>query len=109
MLDTPYPVVVPGPPRPSRILTPRDLVDHHGRERQTIPGGGAGLMQLGQGDRITLINDEGGQPVEVIATHADGRIDVAILGAAANSDASSLKAMLAHPFAPPACLACAPE
>ena len=94
MLDTAYPNVTPGPPLPSQILVPRDLQRHHGRERQTIPGGGAWLLQLGQGDRITLINDEGGQPVELIATAKDGRIDAAILGHAPNSDAGGLKAML---------------
>ena len=95
MLDTPYPNVIPGPPRPSRILTPRDLQRHHGRERQTIPGGGAWLLQLRQGDQITVINDEGGQPVELIAAAKDGRIDAAILGQSPNSDAAGLKAMLA--------------
>jgi aminomethyltransferase len=95
MLDTPYPNVILGPPRPSRILTPRGLQRHHGRERQTIPGGGAWLLQLRQGDRITVLNDEGGQPVELIAAGKDGRIDAAILGHAPNSDAGGLKAMLA--------------
>ena len=95
MLDTPYPTVIPGPPRPSRILSPRDMAGHHGRERQTIPGGGAWLLQLGQGDQITLVNDEGGQAVELIAARPDGRIDAAVLGHTANSDAGGLKAMLA--------------
>ena len=95
MLDTPYPTVIPGPPRPSSILTPRDMAGHHGRERQTIPGGGAWLLQLGQGDQITLVNDEGGQAVELIAARPDGRIDAAVLGHSANSDAGGLKAMLA--------------
>lgn len=95
MLDLPYPSVIPGPPRPSRILTPRDLGGHRGRERQTIPGGGAWLLQLGQGDRITVINDEGGQPAELVAARANGRIDAALLGEAPNSDAGGLKAMLA--------------
>ena len=100
MLDLPYPNAIPGPPRPSRILTPRDLLSHHGRERQTIPGGGAWLLQLGQGDKVTVTNDEGGQPAELIAAHPDGRIDAGLLGHAANSAAEGLKAMLAHPFAP---------
>ena len=95
MLDTPYPRVTPGPPRPSRILTPYDLQRHARRERQTIPGGGAWLLQLGQGDRITLINNEGGQPVELIAAAKDGRIDAAILGERPNSDGGGLKTMLA--------------
>ena len=67
MLDTPYPSVHPGPPRPSRILTPRDLERHHGRERHVIPGGGALMLRLGVGDRLTLVNDEGGQMAELVA------------------------------------------
>ena len=100
MLDTAFPRVLSGLPRPSRILTPRDLAGHQGRERQTVPGGGAWLLQLRQGDQITLINDEGGQPAELIATHENGRIDAGILGHAANSDGAGLKSMLALPFAP---------
>ena len=95
MLDTPYPSVIPGPPRPSRILTPRDLERHHGRERHVIPGGGALMLRLGAGDRLTVVNDEGGQIAELVATTTEGRIDAAILGQAANSGAEGLKAMLA--------------
>ena len=94
MLDSPYPRVIPGPPRPSRILMPRDLQRHHGSERQTVPGGGGWLLQVGQGDRITLINDEGGQPVELVAAGRDGRIDAGLLGQSPNSDAGGLKAVL---------------
>ena len=94
MLDTPYPSVVPGPPRPSRILTPRDLERHHGRERHVVPGGGALMLRLGVGDRLTVVNDEGGQIAELIATTTEGRIDAAILGQASNSGAEGLKAML---------------
>ncbi len=96
MLDSLYPRVNPGPPRPSRIVTPRDLQRHSGLERHTVRGGGAWLLQIGQGDRITLINDEGGQPVELIAAGDDGRIDAALLACVSNSDAGGLKAMLAQ-------------
>ena len=95
MLDRPYPSVIAGPPRPSRILTPRDLEHHHGRERHVIPGGGACLLRLAEGDRLTLVNDEGGQPAELVAAGSGGRIDAAILGQAPNSDAGGLKAMFA--------------
>ena len=95
MFNTLYPTVLSGPPRPSRILTPRDLQRHKGRERQTVAGGGAWLLQLGQGDLITLTNDEGGQPAELIAATRDGRIEATLLGHTTNSDASGLKAMLA--------------
>jgi len=95
MLDTVYPSVIAGPPRSSRILTPANLERQRGRERYVVPGGGAVMLQLGQGDQLTLINDEGGQLAELIAAARDGRIDAAILGQASNSDAAGLKAMLA--------------
>jgi len=95
MLDTAYPTVNPGPPRPSRILTPQGFSRHHGQERHVIPGGGAALLQLMTGDRLTVVNDEGGQPAELVAAAQDGRIDVAILGQASNATAEGLKAMLA--------------
>jgi aminomethyltransferase len=47
------------------------------------------------GDRLTLVNDEGGQPAEIIAATRDGRLDTAIIGQAPNSTAEGLKAMLA--------------
>ncbi len=95
MLDTPYPSVTLGPPRPSRILTPRDLERHHGRERYVVPGGGALMLRLNVGDRLTVVNDEGGQIAELIAATQGGRIDAALLGLAPNSGAEGLKAMLA--------------
>ncbi|MGL4312134.1 MAG: DUF1989 domain-containing protein [Paracoccaceae bacterium] len=95
MLDLPYPHVTPGPPRPSRILLPRDLERHHGRERHVVPGGGASLIAIQTGDRLIVVNDEGGQPAEIVVAAKDGRIDPAILGQVPNSDAGGLKAMLA--------------
>jgi aminomethyltransferase len=53
------------------------------------------MLRLGAGDRLTLVNDEGGQIVELLATTAEGRIDASILGQASNSGAEGLKAMLA--------------
>jgi len=95
MLDTPYPRVVPGPPRPSKILTPQRFSRHYGQERHVVAGGGAALLQIMTGDRLTLVNDEGGQPAEIIAATRDGRLDTAIIGQAPNSTAEGLKAMLA--------------
>jgi aminomethyltransferase len=95
MLDTPYPNVISGPPRPSRILTPRDLERHHGRERHSIPGAGALMLRLGAGDKLTVVNDEGGQIAELVAATTTGRVDAALLGQVSNSGAEGLKAMLA--------------
>jgi len=94
MLDLSYPTVTPGPPRPSRILTPKGYSRHHGQERHVIPGGGAVLVQIMPGDRLVLVNDEGGQPAELVAATKDGQIDAGLLGQAGNSSAEGLKAML---------------
>ena len=94
MLESPYPTIISGPPRASRILTPRDLQQHHGRERHVVAGGGALLLQMGQGDCFTLINDEGGQQAEVVAARLNGQIDAALIGQTSNSDACGLKSLL---------------
>ena len=94
MLESPYPTVNAGPPRASRIVVPRDLLQHHGSERHVVTGGGALLLQMGQGDRFTLINDEGGQQVEIVAARLNGQIDAALIGQISNSDAAGLKALL---------------
>ncbi len=95
MLDLAYPTVNPGPPHPSRILTPQGFSRHLGQERHVVPGGGAVLLQLMTGDRLSLVNDEGGQPAEIIIAAKDGRIDAGLLGQVANCSAEGLKAMLA--------------
>ncbi len=94
MLDSRYPRVHPGPPRPSRILTPSSLALHSGRERSEVAGAGAALIRISAGDRITITNAEGGQRCELVAADTKGRIDAAVLGVAANSDACGLKALL---------------
>ncbi len=95
MLDSPYPRVIPGPPRPSRILSPSSLAVHSGHERYEVPGCGALMIPVAVGDRVTVVNTEGGQTAELVAADETGRIDAGILGVAANSDAGGLKAMLA--------------
>ena len=94
MLDSPYPRVIPGPPRPSQILTPASMALHSGRERFEVAGAGAALIKVTAGDRITITNAEGGQRCEVVAADSKGRIDAGILGVASNSDAAGLKALL---------------
>jgi aminomethyltransferase len=93
MLDL-YPKVIPGPPRPSRILTAASALPQSGRERYEVPGNGAMLIRVAVGDRVTIANPEGGQRVELVAADEAGRIDAGLLGVAANSDAGGLKALL---------------
>ena len=95
MLDTPYPSVIPGPPRPSQILTPVSLALHSGLERYEVPGAGALLIPMDAGDRVTVINAEGGQRAELVAADARGRVDAGLLGTAANAGADGLRALLA--------------
>ena len=95
MLDSPYRRVTPGPPRPSQIITPSSLVLHSGRERFEVQGAGAALIKVSAGDTVTVTNAEGGQRCELVAADTQGRIDAGILGVAANSDATGLKALLA--------------
>ena len=95
MLDSPYSSVLPGPPRPSRIITPRDIDRHHGRERHTVPGASATLIRIGAGDRLSVINDQGGQVAELVIADQTGRIDPMLLGSPGNSCAEGLMAMLA--------------
>ena len=93
MLDL-YPKLTPGPPRPSRILTPTGFARHSGIERHSVPGGGALVLTLRQGDKITVLNDEGGQACEMIVADTTGRIAPDLCGLRANSTADGLKAML---------------
>lgn len=94
MLDVAYPRVIPGPPRPSQILTPNSALARPGIETYEVQGGGAMLIAIAAGDRVTVTNIEGGQIAEVMAADDKGRIDAGILGHAPNSDAAGLKVLL---------------
>ena len=61
MLDNPYPKVQTGPPKPSKIIMPRQFLLPQGTERYVVQGAGAILVPIYTGDHITIINDEGGQ------------------------------------------------
>ncbi len=99
MLDS-YPIVRPGPPRPSQIITPEPLGVRSGSERFEVPGGGAWLVALGVGDRVTLVNREGGQGVELVAADDKGRVDPGVLGVVGHADAAGLKRLLTDSKAP---------
>ncbi|SEN31060.1 aminomethyltransferase [Gemmobacter aquatilis] len=93
MLDS-YPQIRPGPPRPSRILTPANVRAQAGSERYDVPGCGAYLIPVAPGDRLTIRNAEGGQVCEILAADGRGVIDAGVIGAQANGDARGLKALL---------------
>ena len=92
MLD--LPTVLSGPPKPSRILTPADLQRRSGRERYEIPGGGAVMVEIDQGDAITVTNAEGGQEAELLAADHTGRIDGGVIGVRADQTGEGLKALI---------------
>lgn len=96
MLSLPYDRLLrPGPPQATR---PRRAAGYNlapAQERYSVPGAGALLVQIAAGDRIEVVNDEGGQRAELLAAHQDGRPDAGILGAAADGPADGLRALLA--------------
>ena len=59
-----------------------------------MPGGGAIAVPIHAGDRLRLVDAEGMQSCELVATDVTGAIDPAILGARGDSDASGLKQIL---------------
>ena len=59
-----------------------------------VPGGGAIIVELRAGDRIEIVNDEGGQRCELLAAHRDGRLDAGLLGWQADTGADGLRALL---------------
>ena len=95
MLDDIFPKVQPGPPKPSGILAPSMFSMLPGTERYVVPGCGAALIALEPGDQIIVVNEEGGQPCEVLAFDEKGRSSAGLLGLTSNCDASGLKNLLA--------------
>ena len=91
MLDGRYPDVVPGPPKPSLITQPQVFSLPPGTERYVVEGGGAMLIRIEAGDKLTVSNTEGGQPCEIIAASPDGVVDPAIPGQAGAGNANGLK------------------
>ena len=93
MLDN-YPRVQPGPPKPSSILKPNIFSLPAGTERYVVEGQGAVLIPIETGDQITIINEEGGQRCEIVASDPKGIMDAGIIGATTQGDAHGLKALL---------------
>ena len=81
-------------PRPSIILRPGAPVLPTGTERYVAEGGGSVIVEIEAGDRIEVINKEGGQRCELIGFGADGRADSSVLDATADGDAAGFKAIL---------------
>ena len=93
MLDN-YPLVRPGPPKPSVIIEPKVFSLPPGTERYVVEGAGAILVPVHAGDTFTVSNDEGGQPCEIVITDASGKLSPGILGQSSSTPADGLKALL---------------
>lgn len=93
MLDD-FPIVTPGPPKPSGIIEPKVFSMPPGTERYVVTGRGAVLIALFAGDRVTITNDEGGQHCEVLAVDAKGAVDAGVIGAKGQGPAAGLQALL---------------
>ncbi|AYF03148.1 DUF1989 domain-containing protein (plasmid) [Paracoccus yeei] len=63
----------PGPPRPSGLRVASPVGRPPAQERHSVAGGGALLLPLAQGDRVSVINAEGGQRAELVAVDMQGR------------------------------------
>jgi aminomethyltransferase len=83
-----------GPPQPSVIHEPRVFSLPPGTERYGVEGAGAVLISISQGDCVTVINDEGGQPCEILACDSKGAIDAGVLGAMGRGTAVGLQGLL---------------
>ena len=70
------------PPRPSTILRPGLRSLPPGTERYVVKGGGSLTVRIAAGDRLKLVDIEGLQPAELLASGTDGRADTGILGIA---------------------------
>mgnify|MGYP000138559911 CR=1 FL=1 len=84
----------PGPPRPTRARRAAGFELAPSMERHVVPGAGAIVLGIGPGDRLEIVNDEGGQRCELLAAHADGRLDPGVLGGRADRPAEGLLALL---------------
>ena len=91
-----YPEVFAGPPKPSSIIQPLSLTQHPSVERYVVPGAGAIMIDLVEGDQITIKNDEGGQPCEITAADKNGKVNTEIFGEHADGDGRGIKSLLSN-------------
>lgn len=63
----------PGAPQPSRVRTGQPSGRAPAQERHVVQGGGALMLALAAGDRLTLINAEGGQRAELATATLQGQ------------------------------------
>jgi aminomethyltransferase len=76
------------------LLTPGLKPAEPGFESWWVRPGGATVVRVRPGDRLTVRDPDGGQPAEVTVLDAEGREDAAALGARADAPATVLVAAL---------------
>ncbi|WP_346429729.1 DUF1989 domain-containing protein [Paracoccus sp. DMF-8] len=82
-----------GPPRATRARRASAWTLAPSQERHIVPGRGAIVVEVMPGDRLEIVNDEGGQRCELLVAHPDGRLDPGILGATADASANGLRGL----------------
>lgn len=96
MIPDPFPLSFrPGPPGATRPRRAAAYGLARNEERYTVPGGGAALIELREGDNVTVTDKEGGQPCELLAAREDGSPDPALLGVRADAPGDGLRSTLA--------------
>ena len=84
-----------GPPRASRVLVPGLAAFAPDRERTVVRGGGVAVIAVAAGDRVEVVNTEGGQRAELAGFTPEGRADPGLLDTAPDAPAAGLRALLA--------------
>ena len=83
--------------QPTVLLPGFSLLDA-GVERYRISAGGVTVVALGPGDRLEILDPEGGQPCEVAVFDGEGRNSQALIGAGDDGPAIGTKALLTAPI-----------
>ena len=81
-------------PKASRTLFPGLAGFPADQERYPVKGGGAIVIDLRAGDRLTVIDREGRQPCQIATFGADKKSDPGLLGGAAVGDSLGLQQIL---------------
>lgn len=82
------------PPRPSTILRPGLRVQTPGVERYRVRAGGSTVVRVAEGDHVTVVDSEGGQPCELSFIDGKGRFNAAGLSIRFDASGEGLKAVL---------------
>jgi len=84
-----------GPPKPSIILRPGIINIPDDTERYLVEALGSVIVEIGSGDKITVIDKEGMQPCELYGFDASGKSDPSVLDAKPDRSSNGLRAIMA--------------